>query len=95
MATDHEENLQQRDRAERALRAAGFTYTEGAEEWRPPLGSSASPLLDKIDKLTAQRDQLLAALKTLVESHAGECSDTDRRWALVDARLAISAVKGK
>lgn len=39
------------DRAERALVRAGWTYTEGAAEWKPPLGPSASPLLDEIDRL--------------------------------------------
>lgn len=39
------------ERAERALSRAGWTYTEGAEEWKPPLGPSASPLLDEIDHL--------------------------------------------
>lgn len=47
---------QQRDRAERALRAAGWTYEEGAAEWKPPLGPSSSPLLERIDQLEAQRD---------------------------------------
>lgn len=45
-------------------------------------------------RVKEQRDQLLAALETLVEAHDTDCSDTDRRWALVDARLAIAAVKG-
>lgn len=40
------------DRAERALTHYGFTYTEGAQEWKPPIGPSASPLLDRIDQLT-------------------------------------------
>lgn len=38
-------------RATRALTRAGFTYTEGAQEWKPPIGPSASPLLDRIDQL--------------------------------------------
>ncbi|WNL63582.1 hypothetical protein ST4_024 [Aeromonas phage ST4] len=46
-------DLQERlDRAERALTRSGFTYTEGAQEWKPPIGPSASPLLDRIDQLT-------------------------------------------
>lgn len=32
------------DRAERALRRAGFTYTEGAQEWRPPIVKLAAVL---------------------------------------------------
>lgn len=42
------------ERAERALVRAGWTYTEGAEEWKPPLGQSALPLLDELDRLRAQ-----------------------------------------
>lgn len=46
-------DLQERlDRAERALTRSGFTLVEGAQEWKPPLGPSASPLLDRIDLLT-------------------------------------------
>ena len=33
----------------RALTGAGYTLAEGAQEWKPPVGPSASPLLDKID----------------------------------------------
>lgn len=42
------------ERAEDALRGAGWTYIEGAQEWKPPLGPSASPLLDQIDNLRQQ-----------------------------------------
>jgi hypothetical protein len=51
----------------RSLVAAGFTYTEGAKSWRPPLVPSASPsspLIDKIDKLEAQ----VTVLKNFAES---------------------------
>jgi hypothetical protein len=47
----------ERDQAVRALTAAGYTLNEGVQEWMPPLGTSASPLLDKIDQLT--KDQLV------------------------------------
>lgn len=36
------------DRATSALTSAGFTLVEGAQEWKPPIGPSASPLLDRI-----------------------------------------------
>jgi len=39
------------EQAERALIRAGFTLQEGAQEWKPPLGPSASPLLDEIARL--------------------------------------------
>lgn len=46
-------DLQERlDRAERALTRSGFTLVEGAQEWNPPIGPSASPLLERIDLLT-------------------------------------------
>lgn len=41
----------QLDRAVRALTRAGFTDL-GGQEWKPPLGPSASPLLDRVDVLT-------------------------------------------
>lgn len=37
--------------AEKALKSAGFTQLSHSNEWKPPLGSSAGPLLDKIDQL--------------------------------------------
>lgn len=46
--------LERLHRAERALLRAGWTHSEGAEEWKPPLGPSASPLLDEIASLRAQ-----------------------------------------
>lgn len=49
------------ERAERALVRAGWTYTEGAEEWKPPLGQSALPLLDELDRLRAQVEDKGAA----------------------------------
>jgi hypothetical protein len=42
------------DRAERALISAGWTYIEGAAEWKPPIGPSASPLLERITELERQ-----------------------------------------
>lgn len=82
--------LDQRDRAERALTRAGWTYTEGAEEWKPPLGPSASPLLEKIEQLTAQRDQLLAALEGIKELMGYEWL----RPEFEQADAAIKAAKG-
>lgn len=62
------------DRAERALTRAGFTYTEGAQEWKPPIGPSASPLLDRID-------QLLELLRE-ARSHVVTVFDADiQYWA--------------
>lgn len=57
------ELVEQLDQAVRALISGGYTLAGGAQEWKPPTGPSASPLLDRIDGLTAQRDELLAALK--------------------------------
>lgn len=55
------------DRAERALTRAGFTYTEGAQEWKPPIGPSASPLLDRIDQLAAQLKDATAQCGVMAE----------------------------
>lgn len=41
--------LDELDSAKRALAMAGYTKIEGADEWKPPIGPSASPLLDKLD----------------------------------------------
>jgi hypothetical protein len=50
-------------RAERALISAGWTYVEGAAEWKPPIGPSASPLLDRIAELERQQGLLVARLR--------------------------------
>lgn len=50
-------------RAKRTLERAGYT-DNGVELWKPPLGPSASPLLERIAELEAERDAL--------ESQAGE-----------------------
>jgi hypothetical protein len=42
------------DKAKRALESAGYTLLDGAQEWKPPIGPSSSPLLDLIDSLRAE-----------------------------------------
>lgn len=56
------ELIAERDQAVRALKSAGYTLADGAKEWKPPVGPSVSPMLDRIDELIAQRDELLEAL---------------------------------
>ncbi|MGR2662431.1 hypothetical protein ACUXVY_12640 [Chromobacterium haemolyticum] len=53
------------DRAERALLRAGWTHAEGCAEWKPPLGPSAYPLLEKIDNLMTalELESAIAAAK--------------------------------
>lgn len=53
-------------KATRALVGNGFTLVDGAQEWRPPLGPSAKPWLDKIDRLECVQASLLSALESLV-----------------------------
>ena len=50
------------EKATRALKSAGYTIINGAQEWKPPLGVPASPLLDQIDSLRAESDALKAEL---------------------------------
>jgi len=62
-------------KAERTLTLAGYTDEHGAELWKPPLGPSAAPLLDKIDelqaKLTALEGQEPAAWVEVVDTYEG------------------------
>lgn len=52
------------ERAERALKRAGFTYLEGAAEWKPPLGKP--PRFIPVPTLTdRERDALSRAVKVL------------------------------
>ena len=55
-----EEANERLDLAENSLKAAGFTQASPSNQWKPPVGPSASPLLQRIDDLSAQRDELLA-----------------------------------
>ena len=58
-----EEASERLELAERSLRAAGFTQASPSNQWKPPVGPSASPLLQRIDDLSTQRDELLAAMR--------------------------------
>lgn len=58
---------QERDCAVHALTRAGHTLAEGAAEWKPPIGPAATPLLDKINKISSERDAIAAELKALRE----------------------------
>ena len=49
--------------AESSLKAAGFTQASPSNQWKPPVGPSASPMLQRIDDLSTQRDELLAAMR--------------------------------
>lgn len=42
--------------AEKALTSAGYTQLSPANEWKPPLGPSASPLLQRIAQLLSERN---------------------------------------
>lgn len=84
---------QRLEKAERALLRAGFTMKEGAEEWKPPLGPSPSPLLDRIAELERQRDEVLAELQSF--GHKSGCRKnafSDTCTCGVDA--AIASMKG-
>lgn len=81
MAKRIEELAERPERAERALTRAGYTLVDGAQEWKPPIGQSASPLLDRIDLLTF----LLRELRDGVE---GEWCFPDNLDERIDAALA-------
>lgn len=51
-------------KAKRALERAGFV-DKGGEEWAPPLGPSASPLLDEIDRLRSELAKASAEVQRL------------------------------
>lgn len=58
-----EEANERLELAESSLKAAGFTQVSPANQWKPPVAPSASPLLQRIDDLSTQRDELLAAMR--------------------------------
>ncbi|MFM4808585.1 DUF3850 domain-containing protein [Aeromonas hydrophila] len=88
------------DRAERALICSGFTYTEGAQEWKPPIGPSASPLLERIDQLAAQLSDVTRQCGVMADSlrHqrefvADNVWDDEERAALLESIEAALAGK--
>ena len=58
-----EEANERLELAENSLKAAGFTQDSPSNQWKPPVGPSASPLLQRIDDLSTQRDELLVAMR--------------------------------
>ena len=75
--------------AESALKAAGFTQASPSNQWKPPVGPSASPLLQRIDDLSTQRDELLSLVEEFAGAmqDCGDCPDTTSGMASL-ARIA-------
>ena len=88
-----EEANERLELAESALKAAGFTQASPSNQWKPPVGPSASPMLQRIDDLSTQRDELLS----LVEEFAGAmqgCGDWPDTTSSM-ASLALIAEKSR
>lgn len=80
--------------AERALRRLGWTYTDGAEEWRPPLGPSAAPLLDAIAEKDARIAELEAKLDGVEASHDDEdAAHAETLERMVRAESALATLR--
>ena len=62
-----EEANERLELAESALKAAGFTQASPSNQWKPPVGPSASPLLQRIDDLSTQRDELLSDMQDVLD----------------------------
>ena len=96
-----EEANERLELAESALKAAGFTQASPSNQWNPPVGAGASPLLQRIDDLSAQRDELLALVKEFAGAmqECGDWPDTISSMTML-ARIAeksrnyISETKG-
>ena len=77
----HDELVEQLDKATRALESAGYTQMSTANEWKPPIGPSASPLLQRIDQLLAERNA------------TGVAIDNAMRGILPDKHSMLSRLK--
>ena len=76
--------------AERTLIAGGYSYLDGAEMWKPPLGPSARPLLERIAALESQRDALLESLTDMVAMmDSGDEHGAGSEWY----QKAVAAIK--
>lgn len=76
------------DSAKRALAMAGYTKIEGAEEWKPPIGPSASPLLDELDRTRSTVDIVSSALFDAEKKVA-------KLYAIEAAARNLAKVKGR
>lgn len=72
----------ERDKAVKSLQKAGYTDC-GGELWKPPIGPSASPLLEEIDRLRAQ----IAALQAVPQGV--ELTEDDVRRALMSNAIDV------
>ena len=98
----HDELVEQLDKATRALESAGYTQLSPTNEWKPPIGPSASPLLQRIDWLVAENERLrelvrlardcqsvqLSHLKSLLSSVSGDCY-MGEEWEIEKIKSAI------
>ena len=76
--------------AERTLIAGGYSYLDGAEMWKPPIGPSAKPLLERIAALESQRDALLESLTDMVAMmDSGDEHGAGSEWY----QKAVAAIK--
>lgn len=69
--------------AETSLRRAGYTREPGVKAWKPPLGPSASPLLDKIDSLE-ERLEAMTSERDKLKRHILAAGKLDFDWSVLD-----------
>lgn len=86
---EHQVVQRELKRARRALERAGFTYTEGAAEWRPPVSNSASPLISHISELTQHKSAGLTPAAVLADT-VGEM--TPQREMTVMRRVYLERI---
>ena len=78
LLTERDAALRERDaaraelaRAKRALLSGGYTDL-GGQDWKPPIGPTAAPLLDELDAArAAQADALMSAIERAMEVARG------------------------
>jgi hypothetical protein len=77
-----------------SLVAGGFT-DEGGELWKPPIGPSAMPLLERLDKQRALIEELVKVLREVDEDFEIEgCAEDGAYRAPVRAAIAKAEAQG-
>jgi hypothetical protein len=75
----------EREMAERTLTSLGYTY-QGGEQWSPPLGPNASPLLQRIDYLASRIYKAISLIDDVADEDGMSRSVVEQLWGILKGK---------